>query len=386
MQCLAWQVGEQSIPFFLGQNATEVLAAEVRDLEPDMIVVIADEIALKLHGSSLVQALQRVTRTEVLAFPARESRKSLLLVQELAERVIVHGATRRSLIVGFGGGTTGNVAGLLAALLFRGVRLIHVPTTFLAMHDSVTSLKQGVNCAGAKNILGVFHRPVAIFGDVNYLLTLPPRQLKSGLVELVKNALIFGDPYAERLSSVLHAGWHEKPEALESLVRMGVEAKLTLLKGDAREKGPAIVFEYGHTAGHALELASDGLLNHGEAVAHGLRCAAWVSYALGHMTRPGLRRHRQIMSLCGALRFPTAPTIERALNLIRYDNKRGLDELDDAQAVPMVLLREPGVVVTTATGSRLSLVNLGPIEEALLRLQRISCGATMCSSRERGRS
>ncbi len=161
-----------------------------------------------------------------------------------------------------------------------------MPTTLLAMHDSVTSMKQTVNCYGVKNLLGTFYRPTAILVDLSALNTLPTAHLRSGVFELVKNALVLGDPFLTRLKGLSPRVPCSDPSVWLELIRLGVEAKRRLLLRDPYERESAIVFEYGHTIGHALELACHGALTHGECVAWGMLYAGSISSRLGFMSTP----------------------------------------------------------------------------------------------------
>jgi 3-dehydroquinate synthase/2-deoxy-scyllo-inosose synthase len=275
-------------------------------------------------------------------------------------------------LVGMGGGVIGNITGLTASLLFRGIRFVHLPTTLLAMHDSVTSLKQGVNCNGGKNILGTFHVPSAVFIDLKFLKTLPAQQVRGGLIELVKNALILGGDYAKQVTEQLTA-FRSRSAVPDwaSLVNLGLTAKRALVQNDPRERGHAMILEYGHTIGHALELAYVGQLSHGEAIAWGMRCAAWISHRLGYMTDAALESHDQYLALLEAPPRPTGPFMLGELrSRIQRDNKRGYLPPGDAGMVAMILLREPGVVVNGSDPYPLTLVARDVIDFALDQLAR----------------
>jgi 3-dehydroquinate synthase/2-deoxy-scyllo-inosose synthase len=247
---------------------------------------------------------------------------------------------------------------------------MQAPTTFLAMHDSVTSLKQAVNAAHCKNQLGLFKRPETIVCDVTLLKTLDRRQFHAGLVELVKNALLLGDTYHGCLQQALKAygAAPQRGELLSDLVGLGVSAKEPFVSHDPHERGEALIFEYGHTVGHAIEACSGGRLNHGESVAWGLKCAADVAEAMEYMSSEGRRRHDAITSLLGELCQPSCLLgRDEVLACISRDNKRGYIPCLNAQ-VPMVLLERPGVLCRGSTGVPLTEVPLEVVEDVISRL------------------
>jgi 3-dehydroquinate synthase/2-deoxy-scyllo-inosose synthase len=338
-------VGERSIPYYLGTDCFEEIAAHLHSLETDRFILISDRKVIPRIGESLASALRGYAAVDLLEFPEGENHKTLTYLEKLAETAIWHGATRKSVLVGIGGGLVGNVTGLLAALLFRGVRFVHVPTTLLAMHDSVTSLKQAVNCGNVKNVIGAYYAPEMILADTGVLETLPLRHWRAGAVELAKNALILGNDFHELLPPLLRDIESRSSSLGRQMVKLGVRAKAGLLHTDPTEKSGAIIFEYGHTVGHALELESEGALTHGEAVAWGMLCAAEISHKLGYLSEAARQAHWDLLRLTGTLEMlPSWMDPGRIMTRIYHDNKRGAcsHELSD---IPMVLLQGIGVPV-----------------------------------------
>jgi 3-dehydroquinate synthase len=358
MTSFIWQVGTHHIPFLIGTDCAEAVARKLGELEADRLLVISDENVLRLHSQRYEPVLQKA---HVTGWPGSEMDKNLAAVESLASQLIVAGVTRRSILIAMGGGVLGNLTGLTAALLFRGIRFVHLPTTLLAMHDSVTSLKQGVNCAGAKNIIGGYHAPTAVFVDTAFLQTLPSAQIRSGLTELVKNALILGGDYAAQLSAALG-----EPEMdWLGIIQLGIAAKQSLMRDDPHERSAALALEYGHTIGHALELSCGGQLSHGDCVAWGMRCAAWISRDLGYMNESGLERHESWLDRLGELPRPRElADMDEVRRRIRLDNKRGYLPVG-ADEVAMVLLREPGLVMNAECGVPLTAVRMAAVERML---------------------
>ena len=350
MQVVEWEISGKAIPYWIGHDCGDEISARLRAMDADRLVVVAEPGVWEMHEASLREAGD----LHVALLDAGEANKTLASVERLAERLIAEKITRRTVLVAMGGGVIGNITGLAAALLFRGIRFVHIPTTLLAMHDSVTSLKQGVNCGGTKNILGTFHSPSAIYVDLKFLETLPEAHIRAGLAELVKNALVLGGEYAESVGeAIAKLNGGANPEVWRRIVELGVAAKARLMRHDAHERGAALVLEYGHTIGHALELAYLGELNHGESVAWGMRCAAWVSQFMGLMNAEGMKKHERMVRWLGDLPRP-GKWVDGAeiMSRVERDNKRGYlaVETNGGQnnwAAAMVLLREPGVVVKT---------------------------------------
>jgi 3-dehydroquinate synthase/2-deoxy-scyllo-inosose synthase len=237
----------------------------------------------------------------------------------------------------------GNLSGLTAALLFRGIRLVHVPTTLIAAADSVASLKQAVNLPQGKNLLGCFHRPAAVLIDLGFLQTLPAAQIRSGMSEIIKNSLTVATESIPLLESRLDPKACYSAEELMAIVEAGVLAKQKVLSADKHECRQGLVFEYGHTVGHAIELAAAGGVSHGEAVGLGMVAAADVAHQLGLLSESGVEVHLRLLRRNGlVMRLPPGVTVPAVMSLLRTDNKRGYVSAQSDQ-VPMILLEDLGV-------------------------------------------
>jgi 3-dehydroquinate synthase/2-deoxy-scyllo-inosose synthase len=365
------QFGHAQIPFHLGTNCAAEIAREIKSLQPDRLFVLADADVWQLHGQRFQAPLADVAPMKLVNWDAGESTKTLSSIESLASDAIGAGITRRSVLVSIGGGIVGNLTGLLAALLYRGIRFVHVPTTLLAMHDSVTSLKQGVNLTGGKNILGAFHTPSAVYLDLKFLESLPASHTRAGVVELVKNGLVMGGKYFDAISRRL-PGLNESndPAKFADLIQLGIDAKCELMKDDPFERGRAMIMEYGHTLGHAIELTSAGQLNHGDSVAWGMQCAARISRELGFMSDETFGLHQSIIAQLGPLPKPRSVHPAGLRQSVSRDNKRGYLECNDANDVAMVLLRGVGDVVNSDSPHPLVLVRGGMIDLAIEALMR----------------
>ena len=289
-----FNIGSRKIPYFLGENCLQDFAFIIQDFKPDKVFVITDETISSFHKNKVFEVFSRFFECKWLTIPAGESEKNISTISTLCNHILNANCTRNSIIVPFGGGVIGNIAGLVSSLLFRGIRFIHLPSTLLAMHDSVTSAKQAVNHAHSKNILGAYFYPEAILTDVAFLNTLSFKHILSGKAELVKNALIFGGEHYQSVKALIDG---EDADNLMKMVELGIEAKASLLCIDPFEKKQAIIFEYGHTIGHGIELCFKGALSHGESVAIGMKYAAMISNELGLLSAESLKKHQEIIDL-----------------------------------------------------------------------------------------
>ncbi|MBI3191268.1 MAG: iron-containing alcohol dehydrogenase, partial [Pedosphaera parvula] len=254
-------VGKEKSPIYFGRGVLSLLPGILQDLDFDTLYAVADDGVERIHGEALRRTLHGV-RHQVLVFPAGERSKSLQTFEALVGRLLELGVTRRSLILGFGGGVSGNLAGFLAGTLFRGIRLAHVPTTFQAQTDSTLSRKQALNCHG-KNLIGCFHTPCFTLSDTDWMATEPRRSLLGGMSESIKNALIRGGDFHDYLVEHLDAAVAEDAEQLHDLAHQSILSKLAILREDPTEKGEAVILEYGHTLAHALEMITSGRFTHG---------------------------------------------------------------------------------------------------------------------------
>jgi 3-dehydroquinate synthase/2-deoxy-scyllo-inosose synthase len=273
---------------------------------------------------------------------------------------------RDGVVVAMGGGLVGNVAGLAAALLYRGTALIHLPTTPVAAFDAVLSLKQGVNLCHGKNLCGTYFAPTLIACDLAWLTTIPRADLLTGLAEMAKNVLAVVPGHEPALVRAVDRLRDHPDEALAGLCEIGLAAKAPFLVRDPLEKREALVFEYGHTVGHAIEFMSAGRTGHGEAVGWGMLVAAEVSRRLGRLDQDGVDRHHRVLSMLelpppGTALGPVDPS--GLAKLLSTDNKRGyLHTADDE--VLMVLLDEPGRPAVSPAGFPLTPVHRDTVVEA----------------------
>jgi 3-dehydroquinate synthase len=233
----------------------------------------------KLHGDIVQAALKDA---ETILIPDGERSKNLQTAARLYEPLIRAGADRSVTIVAVGGGVIGDVVGFAASTFLRGVQLAHVPTTLLAQVDSAIGGKVGVNHPLGKNLIGAFHQPIVVVADPRLLETLPRREFRAGLYEVVKYGVISSRNLFEEVSANLTSIFARKPSALIPIIAASCQIKATVVSEDEREQGLRRTLNFGHTVGHAIEAVTHyRRLRHGEAVAYGMLAAADIAVMRG---------------------------------------------------------------------------------------------------------
>jgi 3-dehydroquinate synthase len=256
-------------------GALESLGERLREAAPaHRYAVISDDTVGALYGESALASIAAAGgRAELLAVPAGEAHKTRETWAALTDRMLDAGFGRDTTVVALGGGVVGDLAGFVAATYLRGVPVVQVPTTLLAMIDASVGGKTGVDTRHGKNLVGAFHQPALVVADTRTLATLPPAQLRAGLAEAIKHGVIADERYFERVVDEIPAllgggGWES--DAMTALVARSVEIKAAVVERDEREGGLRKTLNFGHTLGHAIETLSGYALLHGEAVAIGM--------------------------------------------------------------------------------------------------------------------
>ncbi len=367
------EFGNKTIPIVLGNEFLDQILDQIKNLNYDKLFVVTDENIASIYLDNFKSLYKKSNPLYFIIIQAGELQKNIYNIDYAAQLALANGVSRKSIFVAFGGGVIGNLTGMLSSLLFRGIRFIHIPTTFLAMHDSVTSQKQAINCGNTKNILGLYSAPEVIFCDVSFISTISTTHLNSGIAELIKNALIFGGQYMSDLEPVLSNLSSLTAKDLLRLVELGTQCKIEMLKDDPYEIKHGLVFEYGHTVGHALEILCKGELTHGESVALGMMVAANVSNKMKFLDDVGLLKHYTLISTL-QIAYPTVmPSVKDVVTSVRCDNKKGHLSSVNNEFVQMVLLSDIGKVVTSENKPLVN-VSIDIIVEAYNNLvESISC-------------
>ena len=281
--------------------------------------VVSSPVIWRFHGERLARALGT---GDPILIPDGERYKNLQSVSRIYEALIRAGADRGSTIIAVGGGVIGDTAGFAAATFLRGITLVHVPTTLLAQVDSSVGGKVGVNLALGKNLIGAFHQPALVLIDPLLLATLPRREFRSGLYEVVKYGMIASRDLFERVARDTKAIFAREEGVLVPAIVESCRIKADVVNRDERESGLRRILNFGHTVGHALEAVTKyRRFRHGEAIAYGMLAAADLAVARGALAD----RERQALARLIAKLGPLPPIadlpIGEILEAMRRDKK-----------------------------------------------------------------
>ena len=247
------------------------------------IVIITDHTVKKLYAQTLARSLKQLGwRVLLLAFPAGEASKNQRTKNRLETQMLRHGCGRHTLCVALGGGVAGDIGGFIAATYMRGIPLIQLPTSLLAMVDSSVGGKTAINTAYGKNLIGAFWQPQAVIADIHCLRTLPKLHLINGLIEAIKMFLTHDRKSFQYLQKHLAGCLSGDEKILQTVIKRAVTIKAAVVAADEREHlGMRMTLNFGHTIGHALEKISGYKILHGYAVAYGILVEAKIAELLG---------------------------------------------------------------------------------------------------------
>ncbi len=303
--------------------APGALAELARHLPPTAgkVFVLTTADVWQLHGARLNAALKGHPH-HLLFFAGGEDRKRLSELERLAEEMVAAGGDRASIVVAFGGGIVNDVGGFLAACFMRGIPVIQAPTTLLAQVDAGVGGKTGVNLASGKNLLGAFHQPLAVLCDPDVLATLPEREYRAGLYEVLKTGVIRSERLFRLMAEQHRQVLARKPELLTDLVAQSVEIKAEVVSADERESDLRRILNFGHTLGHALEAETCyGRLLHGEAVAFGMRAATHLGVLYGCLPAGDARQILDAIDRYGPIPSLEGIQAESLVRRLRSDKK-----------------------------------------------------------------
>ncbi len=339
------------VPVALGDRSYEVhvgagTIGRLRGLLADrrMVAVVSQAEIVKHHGEAVANALDAAgVEAEWFLVDDGESAKTMNTIESLTERLASAGVLRGDAIVAFGGGVVGDVAGFLAAVYHRGIDVVQVPTTLLAMVDSSIGGKTGVNLPQGKNLVGAFHQPKAVLADPSVLFTLSPREYHCGLGEVAKYALMGDDELMATLLGERGRILIRDPQVLSHVIRRSAAMKSGYVAHDEFERsGLRAHLNYGHTLAHAIETVADHALAHGEAVAVGLVFAGALAGAMERIDAASVERHRSLIEGIGLPAVAPAGLSRASLiEVMRRDKKaaggltfvlqgpRGLERVDN---------------------------------------------------------
>jgi len=316
--------GGGSYPLHIGPGALASVGSVCRERAPaHSYAVISDSQVSHLYGERVLGTLRDTgVRAELFSFPAGESNKTRTRWAELTDSMLASGFGRDSAVVALGGGVTGDLAGFVAATYMRGVPVVQVPTSLLAMLDSSVGGKTGIDTRTGKNLVGAFHHPAAVVIDPTVLETLPRRERSAGLAEAVKTAAILDEGLWGWIGSRAADLIDGNPTASAELVGRVVAHKARIVEEDPLDRGTRSILNFGHTVGHALEALADYTVRHGEAVAAGMRVETRLGEALGITESGTAERMETLLEACGLERGPEDGALPEAVAGAMYGDKK----------------------------------------------------------------
>ena len=275
---------EAVVKVCIGQGVSQHIASIIRDLNPDVCFIVCDTTVKKLYATKISNSLLKLYPTHTIVHQPDEANKNLHTLAKISDEFFTRGGTSKSVIIALGGGITGNIAGLFASIVFRGINLVHVPTTLLAQLDSAADVKQSVNSNTLKNSLGSYKAPNAVIIDPKFLESLSDREIRAGIGEAVKHGIAQDMDFVEFL---LNCDIHDTV-VLEKIITHTIELKIQHWQNTPGIWNDELKVErlthLGHTTGKVLEMMDIDYLTHGEAISHGMVIEAYMSYQLGHTT------------------------------------------------------------------------------------------------------
>ena len=321
MQIIQVDLGAARYPIAIGPGLLSDSRWLAGNVPGDALLVVSNTTVAPLYLARLRAGLGE-RRVESCILPDGEQYKTLPTAATVFDALIEHRLHRDATVVALGGGVVGDIAGFAAACYQRGIGLVQVPTTLLAQVDSSVGGKTGVNHPGGKNLIGAFHKPVAVVADVDTLATLPDRELRAGLAEVIKYGLIWDPQLFEWLEAHVGEILARDAAALQLAIARSCEIKAMVVAADEREQNLRAILNFGHTFGHAIEAATAySRYLHGEAVALGMLMACELSARLGMVDGGVTARLRELLLAAG---LPVeAPRIGAvtALGLMQMDKK-----------------------------------------------------------------
>ncbi|MGB0346102.1 MAG: 3-dehydroquinate synthase [Balneolaceae bacterium] len=299
------------------------------------LIIIIDR-NVHLHHISRIQEVFEPVFKKVLTYvvPPGEKSKSLDQLSSILDSVLKDGVERKTPILAIGGGVIGDLSGFVAASVLRGIPLIHMPTSLLAMVDSSIGGKTGINHSTGKNLIGAFYQPKAVFADIEFLDTLPEKEWVNGLSEIIKYGMIESPDILETLKSLTNEGKFARPKDWMNVIKQSAEIKINIVQRDVLEGGVRAYLNFGHTYGHVIEKAGKYVnFSHGEAVFAGMFGAVSASNESGHQMDI---EHLNTFKSLYDIDLSNLPDIETLIKWMHHDKKV------DQNEIRLILLKDLG--------------------------------------------
>ncbi len=337
---LTVSLADRSYPIVIGADLLD--ATVIRQHLPQArVAVVTNETIWPLYGERLVNALRQAgVVVHPIVLPDGEAHKDWQTLNTIFDALLEHACDRKTTLIALGGGVIGDIAGFAAASYQRGIPFIQIPTTLLAQVDSSVGGKTAINHPRGKNMIGAFYQPQLVLADTNTLNTLPDREFRSGLAEIIKYGLILDRPFFDWLDTNLASLLARDTTALTYAIKRSCEIKAAVVAADEREtakEGGRALLNLGHTFGHAVETELGyGVWLHGEAVACGMAQAARFSHDLGFIDAATVARTQNILARASLpIELPSISTSAMLEHM-------GRDKKNDAGVIKLILMRAIG--------------------------------------------
>ena len=344
MKTLKVSLGDRSYPIWIGSGVSRLQSCWQEALAPGRVALVTNDRVGPLYAGAIAQQLREWKfSVVVIQLPDGEQTKDWQHLNLIFDQLMAHRFERGETLVALGGGVVGDMAGFAAACYQRGIGFVQMPTTLLAQVDSSVGGKTGVNHPGGKNLIGAFHQPQAVVTDTATLRTLPPRELRAGLAEVIKYGLICDAEFFDWIEANAASLLALDPAALTHAVHRSCAIKAAIVARDEREQGDRALLNLGHTFGHAIETVTGySTWLHGEAVAAGLLMAATLSAEAGWMPEAQVRRLASLLQRFGLRTDAAEVPAAQARAAMSLDKKVRAGQLR------FVLMRGIGAAFVTA--------------------------------------
>ena len=343
MRTVKVPLGDRSYSIKIGNGLLPRLGGECRRLKfGKRCAVVTDRAVGRLYAKAALASLRLAGFSPLeIRVPVGETAKSLKTIQACYDKLACHRIERSSFIVALGGGVVGDIAGFLAASYLRGIGFVQVPTTLLAQVDSSVGGKVGVNLKAGKNLVGAFYQPRLVLSDLDTLKTLPKRELRAGLAEVIKYGIIYDAVLFRRLERTLPELLRLEAKGMAHIVARSCQITAKVVEQDEREDGLRAILNYGHTIGHALEAISRyGKYLHGEAISIGQVAASKISRDVLGLDQAQVNRIKRLFQQAG---LPTSVRLTKP-QLVKVFAAMKLDKKVSGGEVKFVLARKVGQV------------------------------------------
>ena len=321
MQQLQVQLGDRSYPILIGAGLLGEAALLSQHIRAHDLLLVTNTTVGPLYAARVHASLPQRRIVDVV-LPDGEQHKTLANISSMLDVLVANRYSRDACVVALGGGVVGDMSGFAAACYQRGIDFVQLPTTLLAQVDSSVGGKTGVNHPGGKNLIGAFHQPRAVIADTDTLASLPLREMRAGVAEIIKCAMICDEPFFTWLEESIEPLLELRQDVVAHAVRRSCEIKADIVRRDEREQGDRALLNLGHTFGHAIESATQyKSWLHGEAVGAGLAMAATFSARAGFMPPADVERVAALLQRAGLATSAREVRGQDALDAMRIDKK-----------------------------------------------------------------